>query len=34
LRSKPQPVFGRSKGRLLVVAEDEQHLDDFKDYMP
>lgn len=31
---KPQPVFGRGKGRLQIVAEDKDHLEDFKDYMP
>jgi prevent-host-death family protein len=30
----PQPVFGRGKGKVLIVAEDEEHLKDFEDYMP
>jgi hypothetical protein len=25
---------GSAKGRLVILAEDEQHLDDFQDYMP
>jgi prevent-host-death family protein len=29
-----QPVFGRGKGKLQIVAEDEEHLEHFKDYMP
>jgi antitoxin (DNA-binding transcriptional repressor) of toxin-antitoxin stability system len=32
--SEPQPVFGRGRGKVSIVAEDEQHLEDFKDYMP
>jgi prevent-host-death family protein len=32
--AKPQPVFGSSRGKLLIVAEDEEHLEDFNDYMP
>jgi prevent-host-death family protein len=31
---KPQPVFGRGKGKVFIIAEDEDHLDDFKEYMP
>lgn len=27
------PVFGRCKGMLTVVAEDDDHLEDFKEYM-
>jgi len=30
----PQPIFGRGKGKVLIVAEDEEHLKDFEDYMP
>jgi prevent-host-death family protein len=29
-----EAVPGRCKGMLRVVAEDERHLDDFKEYMP
>lgn len=25
---------GTAKGKLVVLAEDEEHLEDFKDYMP
>jgi len=31
---KPQPVFGRGRGKLVILAEDEEHLESFKDYMP
>jgi prevent-host-death family protein len=31
---QPQPVFGRGQGKLQIVAEDEAHLEHFKDYMP
>lgn len=31
---KPQPVFGSCKGMLTIIAEDEEHLEDFKEYMP
>jgi prevent-host-death family protein len=30
---KPQPVFGRGRGKVIVVSEDEEHLKDFEDYM-
>jgi prevent-host-death family protein len=30
----PQPVFGSCRGKLIIVAEDEEHLGDFSDYMP
>jgi antitoxin (DNA-binding transcriptional repressor) of toxin-antitoxin stability system len=32
--AKPQPVFGNSRGKLIIVAEDEEHIKDFSDYMP
>lgn len=32
--TKPQPVFGSCKDMLTIVAEDEEHLEDFKEYMP
>jgi prevent-host-death family protein len=25
---------GSAKGKLLILAEDEEHLEDFKEYMP
>jgi antitoxin (DNA-binding transcriptional repressor) of toxin-antitoxin stability system len=31
---KPQPVFGRGRGKVVVVAEDDDHLVDFEEYMP
>ena len=31
---KPQPVFGRGRGKILIVSEDEEHLKDFEEYMP
>jgi prevent-host-death family protein len=31
---KSQPVFGSCKGMLTIVAEDDEHLEDFKEYMP
>jgi len=32
--NKPGPVAGRCKGMLTVLAEDEEHLQHFKEYMP
>jgi len=32
--AKPRPVFGSCKGMLTIVAEDNEHLEDFKEYMP
>ncbi len=31
---KPRPVPGRGRGKLVILAEDDAHLDDFEDYMP
>jgi len=31
---KPRPLPGRGKGMLTILAEDEEHLEDFKEYMP
>ena len=31
---KPYPVLGRCKGMLTILAEDDEHLEDFKEYMP
>lgn len=25
---------GSAKGKLIILAEDEEHLEDFKEYMP
>jgi len=30
----PRPVFGRGRGKLVVISEDQEHLKDFEDYMP
>ena len=30
----PRPVFGRGKGMLTIIAEDDEHLKDFAEYMP
>lgn len=31
---KAQPQFGSCKGMLTIVQDDEEHLADFKEYMP
>ena len=31
---KRQRQFGLGKGKLTVVKEDDEHLEDFKEYMP
>ena len=33
IKEAPHPRFGNCQGMLTIVAEDEDHLDDFKDYM-
>jgi antitoxin (DNA-binding transcriptional repressor) of toxin-antitoxin stability system len=33
-KEKLQPKFGTCKGMLTIVADDEEHLEDFKKYMP
>jgi prevent-host-death family protein len=30
----PQPVFGSCRGMLTIVADDDEHLADFQEYMP
>jgi antitoxin (DNA-binding transcriptional repressor) of toxin-antitoxin stability system len=30
----PQPVFGRGRGKVIIVSEDDDHLKDFEEYMP
>jgi antitoxin (DNA-binding transcriptional repressor) of toxin-antitoxin stability system len=30
---KPRPVFGGCRGKLVVIAEDDDHLADFAGYM-
>ena len=32
--SKPRPLPGRCKGMLTILADDEEHLEHFKEYMP
>jgi len=32
--AKPQPLPGRCQGMLTVLAEDDEHLADFVEYMP
>jgi antitoxin (DNA-binding transcriptional repressor) of toxin-antitoxin stability system len=31
---RPRPVPGRCKGMLTILSEDDEHLEDFKEYMP
>jgi antitoxin (DNA-binding transcriptional repressor) of toxin-antitoxin stability system len=33
VRPKPQPIFGRGRGKVIIVAEDKDHLKDFEDYL-
>ena len=33
-RPKPQPRFGSCQGMLTEVGDDEEHPEDFKEYMP
>jgi prevent-host-death family protein len=30
----PHPVFGRGRGKLVVLSEDDEHLKGFEEYMP
>jgi antitoxin (DNA-binding transcriptional repressor) of toxin-antitoxin stability system len=30
----PQPRFGSCRGALTIVAEDDEHLQDFEEYLP
>ena len=32
-KAQPHPQFGNCRGMLTIVAEDDEHLADFKDYM-
>lgn len=34
LAPKPCPQCGGCKGMLTIVQDDDEHLEDFKDYMP
>ena len=31
---EPRPTFGSCQGKLVIVAEDDEHLEDFREYMP
>jgi antitoxin (DNA-binding transcriptional repressor) of toxin-antitoxin stability system len=31
---KSQPIAGRGKGTLTIYSEDDDHLEDFKEYLP
>jgi len=31
--AKPQPIYGRGKGKVVILSEDEEHLKDFEEYM-
>jgi prevent-host-death family protein len=31
---KPRPQYGRCKGMLTILAEDDEHLNDFAEYIP
>jgi antitoxin (DNA-binding transcriptional repressor) of toxin-antitoxin stability system len=30
----PKPRFGNCQGKLIILAEDDEHLKDFEEYMP
>ncbi len=30
----PRPVLGRCEGMLTILAEDDEHLENFSEYMP
>jgi len=34
VKEKLQPKFGSCKGMPTIVTDDEEHLEDFKEYMP
>lgn len=34
IRPKYARKFGLGKGKLTIVSEDDEHLGDFKEYMP
>lgn len=34
VRQKRARKFGLGKGKLTIVSEDDEHLDDFREYMP
>ena len=32
-KEKPQPRFGNCKGKLTILAEDDEHLKGFEEYL-
>jgi antitoxin (DNA-binding transcriptional repressor) of toxin-antitoxin stability system len=30
----PRPIAGRGRGTLVILSEDEEHLDDFQEHLP
>ncbi len=30
---KPRPIFGRGRGKIIIVSEDDDHLKDFEESM-
>ena len=30
----PRPIPGRGRGTLVILSEDDEHLDDFQEYLP
>ena len=30
----PGPIFGAGKGKIEILADDDDHLEHFKDYLP
>ncbi len=34
LTETPRPIPGRCQGMLTILAEDDEHLSDFDEYMP
>ena len=32
-KTRPRPRFGNCQGMLTIVAEDDEHLKDFEEYM-
>jgi antitoxin (DNA-binding transcriptional repressor) of toxin-antitoxin stability system len=32
--SRPQPIPRRGKGTITILSDDDEHLEDFKEYRP
>jgi len=32
--TRPRPQFGSCKGMLTIVSDDDEYLEDFREYMP